>query len=88
MAATRRDALRHGFADEVASGAVAFEGRHVRVGPYAVHLSTARVTRDGAPVDLDLPAGRSNLAAVPWLPHDEVLLERIARAVGTLLRRP
>jgi hypothetical protein len=85
MAAARRDALRHVFADEVASGEVAFEGRHVRIGRYAVHLSTARVTRDGAPVDLDLPAGRSNLAAVPWLPHDEVLLERIACAVGVLL---
>jgi hypothetical protein len=87
MAATRREALRHAFADEVASGAVGFEGRHVRVGPYAVHLSTARVTRDGAAVALEFPAGRSNLEAVPWLPHDEVLLERIARAVGALLHR-
>ena len=39
-------------------------------------LATGRVTCDGEPVTIDVPKS-SNLAAVPWLPYDEKLLEMI-----------
>ena len=55
---------------------VQFDARHLRLGPYTIHLATGRVTRDGEPVAIDLPkdAGRT---ARPWLPYDEKLLETI-----------
>jgi hypothetical protein len=87
MAQMRRRALTLALAHEIDAGRVAVDERHVRVGSHAVHLSTARVTDDGAPVELELPAKRGKLAAVPWLPYDEVLLQRIADAVGALLAR-
>jgi hypothetical protein len=55
---------------------VQFDARHLRLGPYAVHLATGRVTRDGEPVAVDL-AKDTKRAARPWLPYDEKLLERI-----------
>jgi hypothetical protein len=55
---------------------VQFDARHLRLGPYAIHLATGRVTREGEPVELDLPKD-ANRAARPWLPYDEKLLERI-----------
>jgi hypothetical protein len=77
QARTRRDALRLVLTDVPG---VTFGTRHVHVGPYAVHLVTARVTRDGAPIPVDLPTAAP--AAPPlWLPYDERLLERIARTV-------
>lgn len=85
MAQMRRRALSLVLAREIDAGRVRVDERHVRVGNHAVHLATARVTDDGAPVELELPAGRGKLAAVPWLPYDEVLLQRIADAVGVLL---
>jgi Domain of unknown function (DUF4132) len=55
---------------------VKFDARHLLLGPYAVHLATGRITREGEPVAIDLPkdAGRT---ARPWLPYDEKLLETI-----------
>ncbi|WP_431256799.1 DUF4132 domain-containing protein [Roseateles chitinivorans] len=87
MAQARRDALAHVLADVIADGRVSMTARHLQVGDHAVHLATARVTVRGEPVVLDIPpapAGR-RLAAVPWLPYDEVLLQRIADIVGYLL---
>jgi hypothetical protein len=34
---------------------VQFDARHLRLGPYAIHLATGRVTRDGDPVAVDSP---------------------------------
>ena len=87
MAQSRRDAIARVFADAIEQGRVVLDERHVRVGPCAVHLATARVTRDGEPVELPAPPAKPRLAAVPWLPYDEVLLQRIADAVGALLAR-
>ncbi|WP_431262495.1 DUF4132 domain-containing protein [Roseateles chitinivorans] len=87
MARARRDTLSHVFADAIADGRVAMTARHLQVGEHAVHLATARVTLRGEPVELGIPpapAGR-RLAAVPWLPYDEVLLQRIAETAGHLL---
>ena len=55
---------------------IQFDARHLRLGPYAIHLATGRVTRDGEPVAVDLPKDASRTAR-PWLPYDEKLLERI-----------
>ena len=66
---------------------VQFDARHLRLGRYAIHLATGRVTRDGEPVDVDLPKD-ANRAARPWLPYDETLLERIYwTAIEIALRR-
>jgi hypothetical protein len=64
---------------------MSMEARQVRVGPFAVHLATARVTKGGAPVEVAEPASGATLAAVPWLPYDEVLLQKICDRVGALL---
>jgi hypothetical protein len=46
---------------------VRFDSRHLRLGPYAIHLATGRVTREGEPVAIDLPKDPSRTAR-PWLP--------------------
>ncbi|MEU0560979.1 DUF4132 domain-containing protein [Dactylosporangium sp. NPDC006015] len=76
----RRAALRRILAGV---DGVSFGDRHVHVGPYAVHLATARVTRDGDPVATDV-RHRVPASAVPWLPYDEHLLERVAHTVVAL----
>jgi hypothetical protein len=83
MARTRRAALERVLGDLVDEGRVVLGERHVRVGAYAVHLATGRVTRDGEPVALDVPALPAAVA-LPWLPYDEQLLNRIARTVVAL----
>lgn len=85
MTLMRRHVLSTAFAPLIEEGKVAMDGRHVRVGDYAVHLVTGRVSRDGAPADVALAAQSGKLAALPWLPYDEVLLERIANTVCALL---
>lgn len=87
MTLMRRQVLSGAFATLIEEGRVTMEARQVAVGDYAVHLVTGRVTRNGAPVDLTLAAQSGKLAALPWLPYDEVLLERIANTVCTLLHR-
>ncbi|MDP9526818.1 DUF4132 domain-containing protein [Pseudomonas protegens] len=87
MTLMRRHVLGMAFATRIEEGELSLEGRHVRVGDYAVHLVTGRVTRDGAPVEMALAAQSGKLTALPWLPYDEVLLERIANTVGALLNR-
>ena len=85
MAGMRRAVLEQVFAQQIAEGRMASEPRHLMVGRHAIHLATARVTLDGAEVTVDVAAKGSKLAAVPWLPHDEALLETIAALAGQLL---
>jgi hypothetical protein len=85
MTRMRGQALKRAFAGQVAAGAISFDNRHIRVGDMAVHLSTARVTRNGDPVELSFPPDTPKLVAVPWLPYDEMLLQKIADSVSVLL---
>jgi Domain of unknown function (DUF4132) len=73
MAETRKQALKRMLRG---LDSVQFDARHLRLGPYAIHLATGRTTRHGEPVAVDL-AKDPNRAARPWLPYDEKLLERI-----------
>ncbi|MGC5702210.1 DUF4132 domain-containing protein [Pseudomonas sp. NFXW11] len=88
MTLMRGQVLSMAFARLIEEGKVTMDGRHVRVGEHAVHLVTGRVTCDGAPVDMPLAAQSGKLAALPWLPYDEVLLERVANTVCVLLNLP
>ena len=83
----RQHVLGRAFAPLIEQGVLSMEGRHARIGDHAVHLATGRVTRDGEPVEMALAAQSGKLTAVPWLPYDEVLLERIANTVCALLNR-
>ena len=85
MHAMRRHALERVLAPQIAAGTVRLEGFHVHAGGAQVSMRTGRVMRDGAPLDLPLPAAGRKLKAVPWLPYDEALLERVLHHVGTLL---
>lgn len=85
MVGMRRAVLEQVFAQQIAAGRMALEARHLRVGRHAIHLATARVTQDGAEVKVAVSAKGNRLAAVPWLPHDEALLETIAAIAGQLL---
>jgi hypothetical protein len=73
MAEIRKQALERMLRD---LDGVQFDARHLRLGSYAIHLATGRVTRDGEPVAVDLPKD-TNRTARPWLAYDEKLLERI-----------
>jgi hypothetical protein len=86
MAEMRKQAIAHVLAGREDMAGLTFDARHLRLGPYAIHLATGRVTRDGEPVTIDPPA-RSNLAAVPWLPYDEKLLESIVYAAVEIAQR-
>lgn len=83
--ATRRQVLERVLSPQLAAGTVSVEGFHVRVGDIKVSLRTGRVSRDGAPIGLALPPPKRKLGAVPWLPYDEALLERVVHSVGALL---
>jgi len=83
MTAIRQQVLAQAFAAQVDSGQLKFDRRIATVGDYTVNLSTARVSKFGEQVEVRLakPGKGKNLAALPWLPYDEVLLEKL---VGTL----
>ncbi|MEK6355958.1 MAG: hypothetical protein V4771_24680 [Burkholderia cenocepacia] len=49
---------------------------------WPVHCATGRVTRDGEPVEPAIEPPPSWLRAVPWLPYDEALLQRIVDVVA------
>lgn len=86
MTRMRREALRTVFSEAVSTGRLRLEERHAFIGDFAVHLSTARITHNGTPVTLPPDAeGGTVLAAVPWLPYDEVLLQQAAEAVAAVL---
>jgi hypothetical protein len=87
MARMRREVLARAFAAEIAAGRIALGQRHLTVASHAVHLSTARITRNGSPIEIELPEKHAKLAAVPWLPYDEVLLQKIVDTVAVLLDR-
>ncbi|MET3623897.1 hypothetical protein ABIC49_005545 [Burkholderia ambifaria] len=85
MARHRRHVLSLVFAEPVAQGRITIDERYVRVGAWAVHCATGRVTRDGEPVEPAIEPPPSPLRAVPWLPYDEALLQRIVDVVAGLL---
>lgn len=85
MLQMRRAVLADAFAAEVDAGRIRIEQRHIVVGEHAVHLATARVTRAGSQADIALAPPTGKLHALPWLPYDEVLLEKTARAIAALL---
>lgn len=87
MVGMRRAVLEQVFAKQLADGRMAIATHHLMVGRHAIHLATARVTLDGAEVAIDVAAKGGKLGAVPWLPHDEALLEKIAGLAGQLLKR-
>ena len=86
MAEMRKQALEYAFRGLDDMRDVEFDTRHLRIGRHVIHLATGRVTRDGEPIEYE-PPKRSNLTAVPWLPHDEKLLEAIAYTAFDLARR-
>ncbi len=81
MARHRRHVLSLEFAEPVAQERITIDERHVRAGAWSVHGATGRVTRDGEPVEPAI-APPSLLRAVPWLPYDEALLQRIVDVVA------
>lgn len=83
--ATRRQVLERVLSRQVAAGMVSVQGFHVHVGDAKISLRTGKVWRDGALVDLALKPASKRLGAVPWLPYDEALLERVVHSVGALL---
>ncbi|HIE1653639.1 DUF4132 domain-containing protein [Burkholderia cenocepacia] len=85
MAQHRKHVLSLVFAEPVAQGKITIDERHVRVGAWSVHCATGRVTRDGEPVEPAIAPPPSPLRAVPWLPYDEALLQRIVDVVAGLL---
>ncbi|AXF25713.1 hypothetical protein CUJ89_35390 [Burkholderia pyrrocinia] len=85
MARHRKHVLSLVFAEPIAQGRMTIDERHVRVGAWSVHCATGRVTRDGEPVDAAIEPPPSPLRAVPWLPYDEALLQRIVDVVAGLL---
>ncbi len=85
MTGMRRTVLEQVFAEQIEDGRMALEARHLMVGRHAIHLTTGRVTKDGAEVAIEVVAKGNKLGAVPWLPHDEALLEKIAATAGVLL---
>ncbi|WP_244106881.1 hypothetical protein [Burkholderia cenocepacia] len=82
MARHRRQVLSLVFAEPVAQGRITIDERHVRAGAWSVHGATGRVTRDGEPVEPAIAPPPSPLRAVPWLPYDEALLQRIVDVVA------
>ncbi|MFW2273271.1 MULTISPECIES: hypothetical protein [Burkholderia cepacia complex] len=82
MARHRRQVLSLVFAEPVAQGRIMIDECHVRIGAWSVHCATGRVTRDGEPVEPAIAPPPSLLRAVPWLPCDEALLQRIVDVVA------
>ncbi len=86
MVGMRRAVLGQVFAQQIAAGRMVVEARHLMVGRHAIHLATGRVTLDGAEVMVEVTAKGGKLGAMPWLPHDEALLEKIVGLAGQLLK--
>ncbi|WP_189047765.1 DUF4132 domain-containing protein [Aliidongia dinghuensis] len=86
MTEVRKQALECALCGLDGMAGLEFDARHLRLGAYAIHLTTGRVTCAGEPVTIDVPK-RSNLVAVPWLPHDEKLLEMICYTAIEIARR-
>ena len=72
----RREVLRRLYARD--SPDVSVAARHVETLGHKIHIATARVTRNGEPVELELPTDE---ASVVWLPHDDNVLSLIVQQV-------
>jgi hypothetical protein len=83
--AIRRQVLAQVLQPQVAAGSVRIDGFYVHAGEARVSIRTGRVLRAGAPVELDLGKPGKRLRALPWVPYDEALLERVLHSVGALL---
>lgn len=86
MVGMRRAVLGQVFAQQIEDGRMEMAPRHLMVGRHAIHLATGRVTLDGAEVVVEVTAKGGKLGAMPWLPHDEALLEKIVGLAGQLLK--
>jgi hypothetical protein len=71
----RREVLRRVYAE---ASDVSVEARHVETRGHKIHIATARVTRDGEPVHLELP---TETGSVVWLPHHDQVLSLIVQQV-------
>lgn len=85
MMNNRKNILTMVFAKQIDQGKISIGERHVRVGEYSVHIATARVTKGGEPREIKPTPQGGQLIGVPWLPYDEVLLQRIVDTVVTIL---
>lgn len=85
MDAMRRRVIAQLLQTQIAAGRVRLEGFYVHAGGAQVSMRTGRVLRSGTPLELAPPAPARRLRAVPWLPYDEALLERVIHSVGVLL---
>ncbi|HEX8605475.1 MAG TPA: DUF4132 domain-containing protein [Pseudoduganella sp.] len=83
--ALRRQVLERLLHAQIAAGSVAIEGFHLHAGGAQVSMRTGRVLRDGTPLEPQPGPAPKKLGAVPWLPYDEALLERVLHSVGALL---
>jgi hypothetical protein len=89
MAAMRRHVLMQAFASDVESGRITFGPRSAQVGEHLVNLATGGVSRHGEQVEIKLPKPGpkgAKLAALPWLPYDEALLEKLVATIALLLQ--
>ncbi|PXX37327.1 DUF4132 domain-containing protein [Undibacterium pigrum] len=77
MAINRKNTLAMVFATQIEERTIILDERHIRVGEYAVHIATARMTKNGEAVEIDTNKKKAQLAAMPCLPYDEILLQRI-----------
>ncbi|MBC7437205.1 MAG: DUF4132 domain-containing protein [Bdellovibrionales bacterium] len=87
MTAMRAQVLAQAFAAQVESGRLKIEGHIATAGEYTVNLSTAKTSRGGEQVEVKVAkAGKGkSLAALPWLPYDEALLEKLAGTLAALI---
>lgn len=85
MARMRRAVLQQVFSAHSRAQDITLAERHLLIGEFAIHLSTARVTRKGAPVTVEIPPDSPQIYAVPWLPYDEKLLQKIVNTASVLL---
>ena len=84
----RRQVLEETFSDQVEAGRIVFDRRSAQVGDFQVNLNTAKVSRDGEQIELKVPkagAKGSKLAALPWVPYDEAMLEKLVATIASLL---
>jgi hypothetical protein len=84
MTAMRAHVLAQAFAAEIESGQLMMEGGVAAAGDYSINLSTAKVSRRGEHAEVG-PGKKKKPVALPWLPFDEALLNKLAEAVAALV---
>lgn len=84
----RREVLKRLYGRDIEADRVIVGPRHVKVGPYAIHVATGRVTRDGGPVDFtpeDLAKkGQRNVA---WIPYEDKIMAYIVNVVAYMIEQ-